>query len=60
MPLALNNNRGSVYSGRMKIEVQRGSVLLLFWLKVVWLTSQLPFRSYVHYLYTNLTKHECI
>ena len=28
MPLALNNNRGSVYSGLMK-RFQRGSVLLL-------------------------------
>ena len=28
MPLALNNNRGSVYNGRMKKRFQRGSVLL--------------------------------
>ena len=29
MPLALNNNRGSVYSGRMKIEVPESSALLI-------------------------------
>ena len=30
MPLALNNNRGSVYSGQMKIEVpERYSTVLL-------------------------------
>ena len=28
MPLALNNNRGSVYNGRIKIEVPEGRVLL--------------------------------
>ena len=48
MPLALNNNRGSVYSGRMKIEVpeyQRGSVLLsrIFVLKIPRLTMEYHF-----------------
>ena len=40
MPLSLNNNRGSVYSGRMKIEVPEGSVL-----RLVGLTIQTGFHN---------------
>ena len=51
MPLVLNNNRGSVYSGRMKIEV----------LERYCLTGQKPWIKHVcgisHVLYWSIIVH---
>ena len=42
MPLALNNNRGSVYSGRMKIEVlERLCLTVIFSCKIFFVDNLL-------------------
>ena len=43
MPLSLNNNRGSVYSGRMKIEVSDS--VLLPWHGVAGMTARMDATS---------------